>query len=78
MDGRMASETDIFKSGMRRLASGVSIVTVVMVWKMTLMSVGHPLSCRTKLVAPYEWLSRKPAPRCELPFSFGWQALPRE
>src|SRR5450755_366534 len=55
----------------------VSVRSGVMVGKVTLVSVRHPLAVRAKLITPYERLPGQPAPRGELPLGFCGKSLLR-
>ena len=49
----------------------VAVLARVGIWEVSLVRVRHPLALRTELIAPHEWLPRKPATCRKLPFCFG-------
>src|SRR5262249_42111869 len=53
----------------------VAVVASVVIGKVSLVRVRHPLSAGAELVAPHERLSAQPAASGELPFRLRWQAL---
>src|SRR5580658_10886635 len=54
----------------------VVVFSGVLVWKVTLKRIGHPLSFWSKRIAPYKWLSGQSTSCRKFPFSFGRQSLP--
>jgi hypothetical protein len=53
----------------------VTVGAAVLVWKMTLVSIGHPLAARAEFVSPDKRLSGLPTTSGEFPLRFGGQAL---
>src|SRR5580658_1002914 len=53
----------------------VVVFSRVLVWKMTLKRIGHPLSFWPKLIPPDKWLSSQSTACREFPFGLGWQSL---
>src|SRR5215469_3284791 len=52
-----------------------SIFASVVYWKVSLVSVRHPLVMRTKLIAPHKRLSRRPSTCGKFPLCLSWQSL---